>query len=527
VSLALRDLSPEQAAVVRRLNAAGVPVTAWLLVPEADGYFCNLDNVQKAAVRYAAFHTWATAHDLRFVGVALDVETAIQELRQLATSQRGAVVRLWLRRLFDRGRLRRGLAAYRELLARMRADGFRTESFQWPMIVEERAAGATLFQRLLGVMDLRVDREWLMLYTSALNGLGLGMLWHYAGERYLPVVGDTAGAGGDPPLTWDAFARDLRLARRWDDAIGIYSLEGCVAQGFLARLRTFDWDAPVAQPSAARPVALGLAALRAGLWAAEYPHLALAGGLLLRRLLARPRVAAALLGAAWSYHRLLRPRLRTWGATPTEAAGALPGDDLVRYPRLQHTRAITIHAPPAAMWPWLVQMGFGRGGYYYPGWLDAVWDVAIRRRYHHEPWYVDANVVNTNAERIVPELQNLQVGDHIQDGPDGYFEVRELIPERALVLYSARHPLTGHPVDPKDPRVSAFVDFSWAFVLAPVDAHTTRLLVRLRADYPAGPLARAATYLIEPGDLFMQTLQLAGIRARAERATTPGAPSPK
>ena len=142
------------------------------------------------------------------------------------------------------------------------------------------------------------------------------------------------------------------------------------------------------------------------------------------------------------------------------------------------------------------------------------------------PWYRDESVINTNAERIVPELQDLQVGDRIQDGPDGYLEIRELIPERALVLYSARHPLTGRPVDPGDPRVSAFIDFSWAFVLAPVDDHTTRLLVRLRADYPAGPLARAATYLIEPGDLLMQILQLAGIWARAERAPEPGAPTP-
>ena len=107
----------------------------------------------------------------------------------------------------------------------------------------------------------------------------------------LPVVGDTAGAGGDPPLAWEALARDLRLARRWGGEIGIYSLEGCVAQGMLAQLRTFAWDDSVSRPPATPLVALGQLVLRAGLWAAEYPHLALAGGLILRRLRARRRAA--------------------------------------------------------------------------------------------------------------------------------------------------------------------------------------------------------------------------------------------
>jgi hypothetical protein len=308
VSLGLRDFSAERAAVVRQLNHVGVPVIAWLLLPEVDGYFCNLDNAPQAAARYAAFRAWAAAHDLRFVGVALDIETNIQELRQLATAQRGAVARRWLRRLFDHDRLRRGLAAYRELVARIEADGFRTESFQWPLIVEERAAGSTFFQRLLGVMNLRVEREWLMLYSSALKGAGAGMLWRYASGQQLPVVGDTAGAGGDPPLTWDAFARDLHLARRWGDEIGIYSLEGCVAQGFLARLRTFVWDETAGRPAAARIVALGLAVLHAGLWAMTYPHHAVIVAVLLRQLWVRRSIGAATLGGAGGYQRSLRLR---------------------------------------------------------------------------------------------------------------------------------------------------------------------------------------------------------------------------
>jgi hypothetical protein len=300
-----------------------------------------------------------------------------------------------------------------------------------------------------------------------------------------------------------------------------------VAQGFLARLRTFDWAVPVGRPVAAGPVAGGLAALRVGLWAATYPHLAVASGLVLGRLLARPRLAGAVLAGVSVYDRLVRPRLRTWGATPAEAWRPLPGDELVDHPRLQHTRAITIHAPAGDVWPWLVQMGFRRGGYYYPGWVDALWGWLIRGRYRYAPWYTDQSVVSTNAERVMPELQDVRVGDRIHDGPDGFFEVRDVIRDHALVLYSARHPLSGRPVDPRDPRVTAFVDFSWAFVLVPIDGCTNRLLVRARADYPPGLVARAAiSLLLEPGDWLIQSLMLDGIRARAERTAAQAAPRP-
>jgi hypothetical protein len=175
-------------------------------------------------------------------------------------------------------------------------------------------------------------------------------------------------------------------------------------------------------------------------------------------------------------------------------------------------------------------MGFRPGGYYYPGWVDAVWVWLIRRRYRREPWYTEESVVNVNAERFAPELQHLRAGDRIQDGPDGYFEVRAVLPERALVLYSARHPLSGRPVDPGDPRTGAFVECSWVFVLEGIAAETTRLRVRLRADYTPGPAAAAAvSLLVEPGDWLLQHLMLAGLKARAERprpATPAADPAP-
>ena len=149
------------------------------------------------------------------------------------------------------------------------------------------------------------------------------------------------------------------------------------------------------------------------------------------------------------------------GATNYEVGADLPGDEVVREPLWQSTRAITIAAPPHAVWPWIVQMGYPahRAGWYTPYWLDRLqWGI----REH-------------SADHIIPELQTLSVGDRVPDSPDWsvYFTVKRAEPNHALVLHSTLHLL---------PPMRS-IDFSWAFVLQPVDAMTTRLIVRTRARY--------------------------------------------
>ena len=120
------------------------------------------------------------------------------------------------------------------------------------------------------------------------------------------------------------------------------------------------------------------------------------------------------------------------------------GDGLVREPTWQATRAITIHAPGDAVWPWLVQMGYPthRAGWYIPLWMDRLL-FGIR---------------TPSADRIVPELQDLAPGDRVPDSPDAtasYFTAAEVVDNRALVLLSHTHPLP----------IYRDVEFSWAFVL--------------------------------------------------------------
>jgi hypothetical protein len=298
VSLGILDLSPERAAVVHRLNEAGIPVIAWQLLSEEQGYWFNLGNAPQAAACYADFKAWTDQHGLQWAGVGVDIEPDIREVQQLS-ADKWRLLSALLGRVFDTGRLRRAQADYGALVAHMRADGYRVDSYEFPLIVDERRAGSTLLQRVAGLVDVPVDREVFMLYTSFLRPRGPGALWSYAPDAQSVGVGSTgggvqvAGIGDVPPLDWDEFSRDLRLARHWGDDVHVFSLEGCVRQGFLARLKAFDWDQPVTPPlEMAGQVERLRRVLRAVLWASAHPLVLLAG----------------LLGGLWLLSRLRRPR---------------------------------------------------------------------------------------------------------------------------------------------------------------------------------------------------------------------------
>ena len=299
VSLGLLDLSPARAAVVRRLNEAGIPVVAWLLLPKEEGYWFNLSNAPQAAARYAGFKAWTAEHGLEWAGLGIDVEPDIREMQQLLDDW-PRLLRTLLQRTFDNERLRRAQAAYGALVDRMRDDGYPVEGYAFPFVVDERRAGATLLQRLAGTVEVPVDREVLMLYTSFLRAAGPGVLWSYGPDAGSVGVGSTGGGveieGIDPlpTLDWDAFSRDLRLARRRSDDVHVFSLEGCVRQGFLSRLKAFDWDRTVTPPlETAGQVEKARRALRAVLWASAHPAVVLGG----------------LIGALWLLSRL-RPTRR-------------------------------------------------------------------------------------------------------------------------------------------------------------------------------------------------------------------------
>ncbi|MBN1147438.1 MAG: hypothetical protein JXA78_09290 [Anaerolineales bacterium] len=299
LSLGILDLSPARAGVVRRLNQAGVPVIAWLLLPKEQGYWFNLDNAPQAIARYADFKAWTEENGLCWAGVGLDIEPDIRDMARFG-ERKWLMLPSLLRKLLERNRLKGGRAAYRALVSRIHADGYPVDAYQFPVIADERQAGSTLLQRLAGLVDLPSDREVWMLYTSLLRPHGAGFLASYAPQAQSVGLGVTGGGvdvgvADRKPLTWQELARDLRLAWCWCDDIHVFSLEGCVEQGFMEELSSFAWDYPVLMPEE------GLArvesfrkALRSGLWLSAHTTAILAAafagalvGVGVRRYLAR------------------------------------------------------------------------------------------------------------------------------------------------------------------------------------------------------------------------------------------------
>jgi proline iminopeptidase len=218
------------------------------------------------------------------------------------------------------------------------------------------------------------------------------------------------------------------------------------------------------------------------------------------------RLAASSIGTYFAYvlHGLVHPELLRAGATEADARRTLAGDGLVRDPDWQTTFATEIDAPPEAVWPWLVQMGFGRGGWY--------------------TWYAYDNGGIASAERIVPELQTLAVGDYLPDGPrasEGYgqWRVEALDKPHAMVLFSRRDPFDGREV--KEDETSPHVVASWSFILEPHAPGQTKLFVRVRARLvnlrAATLVAKMTRLFFGVGDTVMERTLLEGLKERAER----------
>jgi hypothetical protein len=209
---------------------------------------------------------------------------------------------------------------------------------------------------------------------------------------------------------------------------------------------------------------------------------------------------AAILGSAYACLHWLG---RTWGATPLERKRALPGDEIVHRPMVRTTHAITVAVPPEEVWPWLVQMGYHRGGWYTYPWVDRV----------------VFSMTNPSADHIVDELQHLAVGDVVPDGPPGtaWYDVVALEAPHHLVLHSTTHVPAALRSAAERRRWAAepWVDWSWSFVLEPCPTGT-RLLLRMRGR--CGPWWLRALFVgaIVPADFVMARSMLRGIRSRAE-----------
>ena len=193
--------------------------------------------------------------------------------------------------------------------------------------------------------------------------------------------------------------------------------------------------------------------------------------------------------AVAAYILLARPRQLRWGASARECEASLPGDDLIVSPDLVATRAITVRASAGRVWPWIAQLGQGRGGFYSYDFLENLVGCDIH-----------------SADRIVPEWLDIKIGDEIKLAPAVGLEVIALEPGRSLVLRG------GVPVGTAPPPY----EFTWAWVLRDEPDGTARLLVRERYAYTR-PWARFLVEPVEAISFVMSQKMLRGIRDRAEQ----------
>ena len=114
IALSTEDLSPERAEVVRKLNAAGIPMTAWIALPKDQGYYVNASNAPLTTARFEEFDKWTIANGLHWQAVGLDIEPTLSEYGTFS-GRKGALLSLMLRRAFDSARVRRARDAYAEL----------------------------------------------------------------------------------------------------------------------------------------------------------------------------------------------------------------------------------------------------------------------------------------------------------------------------------------------------------------------------------------------------------------------------
>ena len=157
----------------------------------------------------------------------------------------------------------------------------------------------------------------------------------------------------------------------------------------------------------------------------------------------------------------LRSRRAKWGATDAEVKKKLLGDELLSHPKWGYTHAVTIKASAAEVWPWLVQMGQGRGGFYSYEFLENLVGCDIH-----------------NADRIIPEFQNLKVGESIKLHPKAPVPVAIVEPNHALVLHFKAETLTASGTRFEEPTQQKHFSSNWMWVLEKVDERTTRLISR-------------------------------------------------
>jgi len=247
IRMGMIDLSPERAQVLKDLNKAGVPVVAWLLLPKSEGYWFNAMNGDLAIARYHQIKKWADSFGIHFKGIGLDLELDYRDA-QLIKSDPWKLASKIPARLYQTWVIDSGRATYHKLLNDIKKDGYPAESYIIGFVKDETQNGTTSIQQASRFLDIPMDKEIQMLYTSFMGNPD-GFLKIYGLDKKAKYIAlGSTGGGVDttlPSLSYENLIHDIRMVSPIADEIHIFSLEGTVHHGYLKRLLNLDYSVPI------------------------------------------------------------------------------------------------------------------------------------------------------------------------------------------------------------------------------------------------------------------------------------------
>jgi hypothetical protein len=191
LAIPMDELSPDRAQLIHRLNEAGLPAIAWIVLPGEQGYYVNANNAPETARRFAEFEKWSKENHLHWNAVGLDIEPDFREFQW----PKWRLASTLLRRGFEGGRVRAARQANAALIHEIQAHGYRVQTYQLIFLADERRAHSTVLERLFGLVDVRGDEEVLMTYSNFNHKVGAAMVWTYGQDAQAVAVGSTLSSG--------------------------------------------------------------------------------------------------------------------------------------------------------------------------------------------------------------------------------------------------------------------------------------------------------------------------------------------
>ncbi len=244
VSLAVMDFSNERAKAVQLLNKLGIPVIAWLMLPQEHHYWLTISNSALALEQYQQFKQWSQRKKLTWAGIGLCINEESSWDDALKTDEQKSEELLQAKQ------------NYSLLGVQVHDDGYRLELYRPAVVQVVKNGRLKLLRKAESQLELVADRQVDLLFTSLHRGQNQAALWRAIAESQAVGIGLTGSSAlinkddQTNPLTWNEFTHDLRIGVQSGKSVYVFNLEGCARLGYLDRLITLDLAAPIDVPLA-------------------------------------------------------------------------------------------------------------------------------------------------------------------------------------------------------------------------------------------------------------------------------------